>query len=120
MRNEIPDSWTYTSDLENLLFFFQNSEELLSYSSPDSFRLPVCNSMTLCYELRRIYGFLYRNKQIERYYSKYIPCIIDELIKTMQDDQILKSAGSEIGKYCFWINCSQRKAARASKMGRYN
>ena len=92
MRNEIPDSWTYTSDLENLLFFFQNSEELLSYSSPDSFRLPVCNSMTLCYELRRIYGFLYRNKQIERYYSKYIPCIIDELIKTMQDDQILKKA----------------------------
>ena len=92
MRNEIPDSWTYTSDLENLLFFFQNSEELLSYSSPDSFRLPVCNSMTLCYELRGIYGFLYRNKQIERYYSKYIPCIIDELIKTMQDDQILKKA----------------------------
>lgn len=92
MRNEIPDSWTYTSDLENLLFFFQSSEELLSYSSPDSFRLPVCNSMTLCYELRRIYGFLYRNKQIERYYSKYIPCIIDELIKTMQDDQILKKA----------------------------
>ena len=68
MRNNIPDSWSYTADLENLLFFFQSSEELLSYSSPDSFRLPVCNSITLCYELRRIYGFLYRNKQIV--YSK--------------------------------------------------
>lgn len=92
MRNDIPDSWTYTPDLENLLFFFQNSEELLSYSSPDSFRLPVCNSMTLCYELRRIYGFLYRNKQIDRYYPKYIPCIIDELLKTIRDDQILKKS----------------------------
>lgn len=92
MRNDIPDSWTYTPDLENLLFFFQCSEELLSYSSPDSFRLPVCNSMTLCYELRRIYGFLYRNKQIDKYYSKYIPCIIDELIKSTRDDRILKKS----------------------------
>ena len=92
MRNDIPDSWTYTPDLENLLFFFQSSEELLSYSSPDSFRLPVCNSMTLCYELRRIYGFLYRNKQIDKYYPKYIPCIIDELIKATQDDRILKKS----------------------------
>lgn len=48
--------------------------------------------MTLCYELRRIYGFLYRNKQINRYYPKYIPCIIDELIKTIRDDQILKKS----------------------------
>lgn len=90
MINTIPASWTYTSNLENLLFFYQCSEELLSYNSPDSFRLPVCNCMTLCPELRRIYKFLRNNKQVEKYYSKYIPCIIDELIKSINNDHILK------------------------------
>jgi|GEM_PF-733217 len=92
MYNDIPASWTYTPALENLFFFFQGAEEMLSYNSPDSFKLPVCNSMTLCYELRRIYSFLYRNKQIDRYYSKYVPCIIDELIKNIRDDQLVKRA----------------------------
>lgn len=90
MVNSIPSSWTYTANLENLFFFYQASEELLSYSSPDSFRLPVCNTITLCYELHRIYGFLLKNRQVDRYYSKYIPCIIDELIKSIQDDHVLK------------------------------
>lgn len=92
MKNAIPASWRYSPELENLFFFFQASEELLSYSSPDCFRLPVCNSITLCREIRYIYRFLYRSKQIERYYSKYIPCIIDELIKAIRDDDILKEA----------------------------
>ena len=90
MINAIPGSWRYTSDMENLFFFFQCSEELLSYTSPDTFRLPVCNSMVLCKELRRIYSFLIDSKQVERYYSKYIPCVIDELIKSIQQDFILK------------------------------
>lgn len=91
MVNEIPESWSYNENLENMLFFYQISEEMLSYVSPDSFRLPVCNSMTLCIEIRRIYDFLYKSKQIERYYSKYIPCIIDELISEIQQDSILKN-----------------------------
>ncbi len=90
MVNAIPSSWTYNETLENLFFFYQCSEELLSYTSPDSFRLPVCNSMTLCFEIRRIYHFLYQGKQIERYYSKYIPCIIDELIASIRNDLVLK------------------------------
>lgn len=90
MINNIPDSWNYNDNMENLFFFYQCSEELLSINSPDTFRLPVCNSMVLCFEIRRIYRFLADSKQIERYYSKYIPCIIDELIKTIQQDYILK------------------------------
>ena len=92
MVNTVPKSWQYTLEMENLFFFFQCSEELLSNSSPDTFRLPVCNSMILCAELRSIYHFLADSKQIERYYSKYIPCIIDELIACIQQDFILKHA----------------------------
>lgn len=88
----IPSSWTYSNDLENLLFFYQCSEELLSNNSPDSYRLPTCNSISLCSEIRRIYKFLSDSKQIDRYYSKYIPCIIDELIDTIHGDNILKKA----------------------------
>ncbi|MBQ2474612.1 MAG: hypothetical protein II513_04630, partial [Ruminococcus sp.] len=73
MVNTIPSSWTYNESLENLFFFYQSSEELLSFGSPDSFRLPVCNCITLCSELQRVYRFLLDNRQIEKYYSKYIP-----------------------------------------------
>lgn len=90
MINLVPSSWTYTDKLENLFLFFQSSEELLSFTSPDSFSLPVCNSISLCYEIYNIYQFLQEGNQLERYYSKYIPCILDELIDSIHEDFLIK------------------------------
>jgi hypothetical protein len=90
VKNSIPTSWKYSQDLENLFYFYQCSEELMSQFSPDSFRLPVCNALQLCYEIKKIYGILHGSNQIERYYSKYIPCILEELIYLISKDIQLK------------------------------
>ncbi len=92
MINNIPDSWVYTTDLENLFMFYQASEEMLSYASPDSYRLTVHNTVTLCLEIKKIYSLLKRANQLDEYYSKYIPPIIEELISSIHKDDIIKKA----------------------------
>jgi len=91
MVNTIPNSWQYSPEMENLFFFYQASQELLSKDSGDTYQVTVHNSITLCYEIDTIYVFLDNTKQCERFYSKYIPPIIDELISALKDDKILKS-----------------------------
>ena len=90
MINTIPESWKYSDEMQNLFLFFQRSEEALSVNAIDSYRLPVCNAIVLQNEIRRIYLFLYKNNQIDKYYSKYISCIIDELIDSIKKDNVLK------------------------------
>ena len=90
MINTVPESWKYSDKMQNLFLFFQRAEEALSFNTIDSYRLPVCNSITLREEIRRIYRFLSKNNQIEKYYSKYIPSIIDELIDSIKKDFVLK------------------------------
>lgn len=98
MINKIPQSWQYSDDMENLYYFYQASEEMLSFSSPDSYRLTVHNSITLCLEARDIYSLLKSTDQIDLFYKKYIPPIIEELIDSIKQDSILKSElGDRLG-----------------------
>lgn len=90
MIKEIPTNWEYNDSMENLLLFYECSEELLSKSSADTYKVSVHNSITLCYELRFIYSHLKSSNQIERFYTKYIIDIIDELLYNLQSDIILK------------------------------
>jgi len=92
MINKIPSSWEYNDKLENLFLFYQASEEMLSFTSPDSYRLTVHNPITLVYEIKKIYSILKESGQIETYYKQYIPPIIEELIYTIQQDSIVKKA----------------------------
>lgn len=91
MINKIPTSWQYTADMENLFLFYQASEEMLSFSSPDSYRLTVHNAITLCLEAKKIYSILKSSNQIETYYKQYIPPIIEELIHSIQQDSVIKA-----------------------------
>ena len=91
MNNTIPSNWKYNSSMENLYLFFQASKEKLSFFSPDTYRLTVHNALTLCYEAKEIYGLLDERNAIRKYYSKYIPIIIDELIDALHGDDILKN-----------------------------
>lgn len=91
MKVIIPNNWNYNSNMENLLLFFQISKEKLSFCSPDTYRLTVHNTLTLCYEARKIYRLLDERNAIKNYYPKYIPMIIEELIESLHNDDILKS-----------------------------
>ena len=58
MINSIPDTWEYNEILEMLFLFYQISDELLSETTPDTFSLPLHNSMTLVGEIGEIYNRL--------------------------------------------------------------
>lgn len=90
MITKIPHFWEYDQKLETLFFFFQVSEELLNDRTVDTYRLPVCNVLTLCDELNTIYNQLNRLHQLDQYYQKYIPIIIDELIDCIHHDTVFK------------------------------
>ena len=90
MITKIPHFWEYDQKLETLFFFFQVSEELLNDRTVDTYRLPVCNVLTLCDELNTIYNQLNRLHQLDQYYQKYIPIIIDELIDCIHHDNVFK------------------------------
>jgi len=90
MINSVPSSWEYSDELENLFLFYQASEEMLSFESPDSYRVTVHNVITLCSELGKIYSILQKSNQLSEYYEKYTLPIIEELLYSIQQDSIIK------------------------------
>lgn len=90
MVNTIPTSWEYTNDLEMLFLFYQSTNELLSETTSDSYALPLHNTLSLIDEILETYTLLNRHNGINEYYNKYIPPIIDELLKRIEDDYLLK------------------------------
>lgn len=92
MVNLVPDSWKYTDEMEMLFFFYQCSDELLSENSPDTYALPFHNSMSLMYEIEYTYNLLEQYHLINKYYTSYIPVVIDEFLNSLSNDYILKKA----------------------------
>lgn len=90
MIYHIPENWVYSEPLEMLYLFYQKADELLSEMSPDTFSLPLHNTMTLVGEMEEIYNLLIDYDLIETYYLKYIPPIIEEFLSQLEDDYILK------------------------------
>ena len=90
MINTIPESWTYSKDMEMLYLFYQLSDELLSEYSVDTQSLPLHNSFTLIQEVKYVYDLLNNYNIVKEYYCKYIPHIIDEIVYSIEDDYILK------------------------------
>ena len=86
----IPDSWEYNESLEMLYLFYQKADELLSETSPDTYSLPLHNSMTLLKEAEDIFDLLNGYGLLEKYYNKYIPPILEELLSQIEHDYVLK------------------------------
>lgn len=91
MVNAVPLSWDYCDEMESLFMFYQVSEELLSFYSPDTYRVSVHNVITLCNELERIYEILSKSNQLQEYYIKYTNPVIDELLYSITQDKVLKN-----------------------------
>jgi len=90
MINKIPSSWKYNDSLEMLFLFYQCADELLSEVTPDSYALPLHNSITLLYEIKETYSMLEKYGISEKYYKEYIPPIIEEFLSQTEDDYLLK------------------------------
>lgn len=90
MIYRIPENWIYNESLEMLYLFYQKADELLSETSPDTYSLPLHNSMTLLLEAEEIFDLLNEYGMLTEYYSKYIPPILEELLAQIESDYILK------------------------------
>lgn len=91
MINSIPAKWKNDGHtLDMLFFFYQLSEEFLNEHTPDSFSLPMHNSITLLMEMAQMNELLNRYGMVEKYFTKYIPVIVDEFLNQLQNDDILK------------------------------
>lgn len=90
MINEIPRCWDYNKNLETLLFFFQRSEEMLSKYTVDTYHVKMHNTISLCREALSLYEKLDALNIIDEYYTKYICDILDELIFSIHNDDVIK------------------------------
>lgn len=86
----IPVSWRYNDSLETLFFFYTATKELLSDQSPDSYALPLHNTLSLINEMDEMFRWLEEFNMVVDYYSSYMPPIIDEFIQKTVDDDIFK------------------------------
>lgn len=87
----MPKNWKKDAEpLEMLFFFYQVSEELLNEKTPDSFALPMHNAITLLIEMSYVNELLKKYGLVEKFYSKYIPVIIEEFLEQFQSDIIIK------------------------------
>lgn len=113
MINSVPSSWEYSDELENLFLFYQASEEMLSFESPDSYRVTVHNVITLCSELGKIYSILQKSNQLSEYYEKYTLPIIEELLYSIQQDSIIKN---ELGQRLESVVAGLKSAKKESSL----
>ena len=90
MIYHIPENWDYSESLEMLYLFYQKADELLSETSPDTYSLPLHNTITLLSEAKEIFDLLNEYGMLTEYYERYVPPIIDELLAQIEDDYILK------------------------------
>ena len=68
MIYHVPESWDYNESLEMLYLFYQKTDELLSEASPDTYSLPLHNSMTLLEEVEEIFDLLNGYGMLTEYY----------------------------------------------------
>lgn len=98
--NRIPDEFTYSNKTENLFLFYQRATELLFEFSPDSYKVSLHNAHSIAIEAYNIFLFLKKDNSIARFYSQYIPDIIEELIQLLKDDTTAKELlGYRYNKY---------------------
>lgn len=105
----IPENWKYDESLEMLYLFYQKVDELLSAATPDTYSLPLHNSITLVEEMEEVFDLLNQYNMIDEYYNKYIPPIIEEFLEQSEDDYILKKI---LGQRLFSIRTGFTEATR--------
>jgi len=91
MINHPPENWEYNDSMEMLFLFYQCSDELLSEITPDSYALPLHNTLTLLREVEDVFFLLKEHGAIGEFYLKYIPPIIEEFLQQAEKDYLFKA-----------------------------
>lgn len=100
MINKIPEHFSYSESTENLFLFYQRVSELLFDYSPDSYKVSIHNSHSLCIEAYKIFRYLKEDGSVQRFYEQYIPDILAELIHSLRKDSVAKDLlGLRYNKY---------------------
>ena len=100
MINKIPEHFSYSDSTENLFLFYQRVSELLFDYSPDSYKVSIHNSHSLCIEAYELFRYLEEDGSSLRFYEQYIPDILAELIHSLRKDCIAKRLlGLRYNKY---------------------
>lgn len=110
MIYHVPENWDYNETLEMLYLFYQTADELLSEVSPDTYSLPLHNSMTLLKEAEEIFDLLNEYGMLTEYYIKYIPPILEELLAQIESDYVLKKI---LGSRLFSIRTGLEEAQKS-------
>jgi hypothetical protein len=109
MITEIPACWEYSKDLETLFFFYQRSEEMLSKYTVDTYYVKMHNTISLCQEALALYNELDNLNIIDEYYTKYICDILDELIFSIHNDEVVKQMlGVRLESVITGLNCAKK------------
>lgn len=110
MIYHVPENWDYNESLEMLYLFYQKADELLSEVSPDTYSVPLHNSITLLEEVEETFDLLNEYGMLAEYYGKYIPPILEELLAQIESDYILKKI---LGSRLFSIRTGLEEAKKS-------
>ena len=82
--------------------FFQCVNEMTFDYSPDTYKAPTLNTRLICREAYNTYKFLKESNALDKYYTKYLIPILEELEFSLSNDKVAKEIlGERYGK--IWI-----------------
>ena len=84
---------------KNLFLFFQCVNEMTFDYSPDTYKAPTLNTRLICREAYNTYKFLKESNALDKYYTKYLIPILEELEFSLSNDKVAKEIlGERYGK----------------------
>lgn len=87
MIYRIPENWDYNESMEMLYLFYQKADELLSETSPDTYSLPLHNSMTLLKEVEETFDLLNEYGMLTEY-GDYVISTAAVVFEAKNDNRI--------------------------------
>lgn len=102
------ENWKNDNKLDGLLFFAQSVEKMVSRFTIDSYKAPVLNTNSLCYEISDVLEEIYEGFLHER----SVDPIVEELIWSLDTDPVAK----KILGYRYFSFVKELKEAQSSKV----
>ena len=79
--------------------FFNCVNEMTFDYSPDTYKAPTLNTRLICREAYNTYKFLKESNALDKYYTKYLIPILEELEFSLSNDKVAKEIlGERYGK----------------------
>lgn len=90
MISRSPKKFRLSDNTKNLFLFFQCVNEMTFDYSPDTYKAPTLNTRLLCREAYNTYKYLKETNVLDKYYTKYLVPILEELEFSLTNDSVAK------------------------------